>query len=176
MYYKELDNLWITLCQIHILTKHYSILAEEFGFSMKAILQPIKEQRDAYEHIVRAYTKLLDEKQAGIDYAVKNLEKAIGHEYRAFFDSIDYLTIIIREKIYKELKDYKYEDIRCVYPDYDRVKKELNSLPNEIATFREKKDIGEYDMLLHAKKYGDLMKGLLNDYAIISNDIIPKLS
>lgn len=176
MYYKELDSLWTTLCQIHILTKHYSILAEEFGFSMKAILQPIKEQRDAYEHIVRAYTKLLDEKQAGIDYAIKNLEKAIGHEYRAFFDSIDYLTIIIREKIYEELKPYKYNEIKQVYSKYDDLKEELNSLPQEIATFREEKDIGEHDMLLHAKNYGDLMEKLINDYAIISNDIIPKLS
>lgn len=84
---KELVNQWSILCKIHVLTKHYTLIAEEYGFTMKSILQPIKEQKDAYEHIIRAYTKILECND--IEYATNNLSKAIGHEYRAFFDTID---------------------------------------------------------------------------------------
>ncbi|MCH5209476.1 MAG: hypothetical protein J1F01_00780 [Oscillospiraceae bacterium] len=173
---KNLIERWKILCQIHILTKHYSLLAEEFGFLMKAILQPIKEQRDAYEHIIRAYTKLLEEGKRGSEYASTSLDKAIGHEYRAFFDSIDYLTIVIREKIHDELSKYEYNDIKQVYPNYDTLKKDLNTIPVEIAQNRENKDIGNSDMLEYAYRYGRVMEKLLDDYAIVSNKIVPKLN
>lgn len=175
MHYKELQSRWETLCQIHILTKHYTLLAEEFGFSMKAILQPIKEQRDAYEHIIRAYTRLLEDEKQGIDYASKNLDKAIGHEYRAFFDSIDYLTIIIREKLYKDLSPYDYTSIKSVYQDYDVLKQMLVDIPIQIANFRKNKDIGNSNMLRYAKEYGDLMCKLLIHYKTVSTEILDKL-
>lgn len=170
----KIFSQWDILCKIHILTKHYTLLAEEFGFSMKTILQPIKEQRDAYEHIIRAYTKMLEDSDA--DYASNNLSKAIGHEYRAFFDTIDYLTIIIREKIYAELEGHSYEEIKRIYPNYDNLKEQLYDMPIKIAEYREKKDIGDSQMLIFAKEYGDLMKTLLEYSRIVSVEIVQKLN
>lgn len=169
---KELSDKWSILCKIHILTKHYTLIAEECGFSMKSILQPMKEQKDAYEHIIRAYTKILESND--IEYAANNLVKAIGHEYRAFFDTIDYLMIIIRERIYNDLFPYTYEDIIKVYNDYPSFKSELDDLPFKIATFREKKDIGDDGMLLYAQEYGNLMSKALK-YQKTANEIVAKI-
>lgn len=158
---KKIRSKWETLCQIHILTKHYVLLAEEEGFQMKSFLQPLKEQRDAYEHVVRAYSKLIESNERDMRYITNNLDKAIGHEYRAFFDSIDYLTLTIREKVYELIKSYTLSELKTLCPNYIQIKQHLNLLPQKIAEYREKKDVGNNNMLLFAKEYGDLMKELL---------------
>lgn len=160
---KKIRSRWETLCRIHVLTKHYVLLAEEKGFQMKSFLQPLKEQRDAYEHLVRAYSQILDFNERDMHYIISNLDKAIGHEYRAFFDSIDYLNLTIRERVYELVKSYSLDELKAVCPDYITIKQHLNNLPDQIAEYREKKDIGSNNMLLFAKKYGDLMESLLID-------------
>ena len=160
---KKIRLRWETLCRIHVLTKHYVLLAEENGFQMKTFLQPLKEQRDAYEHLVRAYSKIIDSNERDMHYIISNLDKAIGHEYRAFFDSIDYLTLTIRERVYELVKSYSLDELKTLCPDYMIIKRRLNNLPNEIAEYREKKDVGNNNMLLFAKQYGDLMERLLVD-------------
>ena len=92
---------------------------------MQTYIQPMKEQKDAYEHLIWAYTKMYDVKNIAsnldegendntpkntknqpsqepiVQYVLSNLDKAIGHEFRAFYDTMDYLTIIIRDIIFK---------------------------------------------------------------------------
>ncbi len=175
---KKLRKSWEILCKIHILTKHYTLIAEEYNISTKSFLQPMKEQKDAYEHLIRAYTKQCEKKtlsSTDTAYMIKNIEKAIGHEYRAFFDTIDYLTICIRELISTELKGLEYKDIVDVYPEYDACKKVLVELPEEIAEFREKKDIGSDNMLQFASDYGKTLEKLLGCYKIIATDVVKNI-
>lgn len=175
----KIDNNWEILCKIHILTKHYTLLAEEYSISMRAFLQPMKEQKDAYEHIIRAYTKkcenriLSDEDK---EYMSKNIEKAIGHEYRAYFDTIDYLTICLRELISKELSGVAYKELIQVYPEYDRYKKVLLDIPEQIAMYREKKDIGSSEMLKFASEYGKVVDELLKCYKYLCCDVMKKIN
>lgn len=175
----RIENNWKILCKIHILTKHYTLLAEEYNISTKAFLQPMKEQKDAYEHIIRAYTRkcentLLSEEDE--EYVAKNIEKAIGHEYRAFFDTIDYLTLCLRELISKRLSEFSYKELIQTYPDYDKFKKTMIDMPERIATYREKKDIGSSEMLKFASEYGKIVDELIVCYKYIGYDVIKKIN
>lgn len=173
-----IDDSWEILCKIHVLTKHYTLLAEEYNISTRAFLQPMKEQKDAYEHIIRAYTKNCEKHVLTDDdkeYMAKNIEKAIGHEYRAFFDTIDYLTICLRELISKELTGCSYKDIIKVYPDYPKYKKILVNIPEQIAKYREKKDIGSNEMLKFASNYGKTVNELLECYKYIACEVVEKI-
>lgn len=174
----NIDNSWEILCKIHVLTKHYTLLAEEYNISTRAFLQPMKEQKDAYEHIIRAYTRKYEKHVLTDDdknYMSKNIEKAIGHEYRAFFDTIDYLTICLRELISNELNDFSYEDIIKVYPEYNKYKKILVNIPEQIAAHRERKDIGSNEMLNFASDYGKTVDELLKCYKYIACEVVKKI-
>lgn len=174
-----IDEQWEILCKIHILTKHYTLLAEEYNISTRAFLQPMKEQKDAYEHIIRAYTRKCEHHMLSEDdqeYMIKNMEKAIGHEYRAYFDTIDYLTICLRELISQQLKGVLYKEIIRVYPEYDKYKKMLVSIPEKIAAYREKKDIGSEEMLKYASEYGKIVDELIECYRYIACDVIRKVN
>ena len=69
-------------------TKIYLLTAEEISENGDALIQPLKEHRDAYDHIVRIFASTTKKVPEGYDYYsyIKgNLEKAYGHEYRVFF-------------------------------------------------------------------------------------------
>lgn len=174
-----LDDSWEILCKIHILTKHYTLLAEEYNISTRAFLQPMKEQKDAYEHIIRAYTRKCEKcvlTEEDREYIKKNIEKAIGHEYRAYFDTIDYLTICLRELIARELDGVPYRKIIQVYPEYDKYKKILIDIPEKIAGYREKKDIGGSEMLKFASEYGKIVDDLINCYKYLCCGVIKEIN
>lgn len=175
----RIDDNWEILCKIHILTKHYTLLAEEYNISTRAFLQPMKEQKDAYEHIIRAYTKKCENcvlSEDDQEYMLKNIEKAIGHEYRAYFDTIDYLTICLRELINKELDGILYEEIVQVYPKYDEYKKILVNIPEKIAMYREKKDIGSNEMLKFAVEYGKVVDDLIECYKYLCCEVVKQVN
>lgn len=166
---------WQVLCQIHTYTKKYFILAEEYDIDMKTFLQPMKEQKDAYEHLTRAYGKLLLEREES-DYVHKNMEKAIGHEYRAFFDSLDFFTISLRRRIRDALTGYTYDQIYSVYPAYAELKQQLTEMPEKIACFRMRKDVGHTSMLELAEQYAEIADSLLHAYKTIQSEILPALA
>ena len=50
----DLSSHWKQLCELHSRTKHYLLIAEELSEEGDVFLQPLKEHRDAYDHIIRA--------------------------------------------------------------------------------------------------------------------------
>ncbi len=141
---KKLEDSWIRICNIHLLTKHYLLIAEEMNADGDMFLQPLKEHRDAYDHIIRVYAVLIGKNKQDNpeEYIKKNMSKAEGHEYRAFFDTADWISIICREKIYNILDKYGMDVVKDKYQNYDELKGFLAELPQKIAEQREKKDIG----------------------------------
>lgn len=147
-----LDQLGI----LHRLTKHYLLIAEELSEDGFTFLQPLKEHRDAYEHLVRVFAlSTKNDIETDFDskaYIEKNINKAFGHEYRAFFDAADWLTFACRSFVRKKLslltikKAYisKYKE-----EGYQVAKNLINSVPFEIAKYREKKDVGNNNALLN---------------------------
>lgn len=162
---KNIDNL----SRIHILTKHYLLLAEELSENGDAFLQPLKEHRDAYDHLMRIFAlpfretlpDNFDEKK----YISENMKKAYGHEYRAFFDTADWLTFICRKFIrenlsYKALRN-EYEK---KYQDFTEIRKFINDVPFTIAKYREGKDISNKDMIAEVFEYQKTLDKLVDIY------------
>ena len=87
----DLQIYWDNICKIYFLTKHYLLLSEELSEDFDTFLQPVKEHRDAFDHLARAYGyTMLDREIQNIDkYREENMKKAVGHTYRALLDTAD---------------------------------------------------------------------------------------
>jgi len=105
-----LNELWLRLIEIHQHTKELILKSEESGpekIEFRAFLQPLKEQRDVLEHIIRAQAALHLSAEpskpegdfSAEEIAIKNLDKAVSHAYRAFFDQADFMSITLRKKL-----------------------------------------------------------------------------
>ncbi|NBH15451.1 hypothetical protein D3Z36_15005 [Lachnospiraceae bacterium] len=120
------------MSQVHMYTKHYLLISEEISEDGITFLQPLKEHRDAYDHLMRVFALSMKDREGAEaeKYALDNVKKAFGHEYRAFFDTADWFTYICRKYIREELsfraKKKKYEQ---TYADFEEVKTFLNEVP-----------------------------------------------
>lgn len=148
----EISHYFDELSQVHMYTKHYLLISEEISEEGVTFLQPLKEHRDAYDHMVRIFT--LPMKEMGDfdveNYVLDNVKKAFGHEYRAFFDTADWLTYICRKYIREGLAfsagKKKYEEI---YGDFKEVKEFINEVPFIIAKYREEKGVKNQERILN---------------------------
>ncbi len=166
----EIATYFDNISKVHMHTKHYLLLAEEISEQGVAFLQPLKEHRDAYDHLMRIFGLTqknhnnTDVQANNMDmqaYILDNIKKAFGHEYRAFFDTADWFTYICRRYI-RETFEYKAK--RKAYSqkyDYEETKQFINTLPLTIAKYREDKDVSknradlEVDEVLDYKKTMD---------------------
>lgn len=161
------------MSQVHMYTKHYLLIAEELAEAGVAFLQPLKEHRDAYDHLSRIFALSIKEDSSYIDeetYILDNVKKAFGHEYRAFFDMADWFTYIcrkyIREELSNKVKRKKYQEEY----DFENTKEFINQLPFYIANFRERKDVSkEQPILEEVLEYKKVMDRLLEIYQQVQN-------
>lgn len=169
----SLTKYWDSICQIYFLTKHYLLLAEELSDDFDTFLQPVKEHRDAFDHVARVYGyKFLQNEIKNIDkYLDENMRKAVGHAYRAFFDTADWLSYICRHKIRKLLNGKTYDEIVATYPGYPEVKKLLLDAPLMIANIRENKDVSDNvnELVETVREYRILLDRLIDAYQDISS-------
>ena len=165
---------------IHRDTKHYLLVAEELAEESVAFLQPMKEHRDAYDHLMRVFVSTAREgkkadgnvSQKGdtipLNYIKDNVRKALGHEYRSFFDTVEWLTYIYRKSLREQLS---YRGIRSRYEKlYGEEKLRdaqnlINSIPFTIAEYREHKDIRkEIGVLAQVEQFKETLEELLDLY------------
>lgn len=166
----EVSHYLDDLSKVHMLTKHYLLIAEELSMEGVAFLQPLKEHRDAYDHLNRIFFLASSDKKPEEfnypNYIVDNLKKAFGHEYRAFFDMADWLTFICRKYIRETLS---YKEKRKRYSeryDFEKTKEFINELPFLIAKYREDKDISKKrtPLIEEVLEYKDILERLINIY------------
>lgn len=157
---------WDNICKIYFLTKHYLLLCEEYSDEFDTFLQPVKEHRDAFDHIARVYGyEMLDRKVVDIDeYRNGNMRKAVGHTYRAFFDTADWLSYICRKQIRELLSNYKKDEIIAKCPEYEEIKKLLTEIPEQISHIRENKDLSdkESELIQEVDKYRKLLDRIID--------------
>lgn len=90
----ELEQLK-ALAELYIQAKGLILYSEEVDPDSRSNLQVIKELRDSHDHVMRVVALRLSQVQpenptiSPEDYCRKNLEKAVGHVYRAAFDALD---------------------------------------------------------------------------------------
>lgn len=159
---------WDNICEIYFLTKHYLLIGEELSEEFDTVLQPVKEHRDAFDHIARVYGhQFLQEEIRDIDaYRIGNMKKAVSHVYRAFFDTADFLSYVCRKKIRVLIEKRSREEILEAYPGYEDTKQMLNEVPFKIARIRENKDISTDDsqIIEEVGRYKDILDDLLEAY------------
>lgn len=176
-----LDSFWKDYVFIHNETKRLYILSEEYDNELSSFIQPIKEQRDSLEHIVRAYDRITNSgdtlSKKDEEYIQENLSKAKGHIFRAFFDCADILGITLREALSKNLKDFSYSKIISVWPEYENVRIKLVNMPNEFAKMRGEKDIAKGDQIVEmVHKYQNLITELFEIYNFFMHKVYQKLN
>lgn len=156
---------------IYCKVKEAFIKAEELTEEMRFFAAPTLEHRDALEHIMRYLDMTTDGRQVS-DNAIKELESAKGHEIRAYFDVVDYFSILIRDEMNNTLQKLSNRKIRKNWKDYARVKKMLYEISEEIADVRERKknDIEAVEL------YENKLKEILDEYKIFEEEVIPKLN
>lgn len=166
------SRYWDNICEIYFLTKHYLLLAEELSEDFDTVFQPVKEHRDAFDHVARVYGyKLLKDDIKDIEsYRSANMRKAVGHAYRAFFDTADFLSYVCRRKIRELLQGKSREEIIQKYPQYEDSRRLLNELPEKIAKIRENKDVSddECELVKEVEEYRIILDDLLKIYKTIN--------
>lgn len=175
-------TFWDDFCRLHKEMKKIYILSEEHSKDFSCILQPIKEQRDALDHVVRAYSRIIDGSDAEADasYIEKNLSKAKGHLYRAYYDTADIFTIILREKIADYLSLFSYKQIISAWDkeEYNKEREYLIKVNKEIAELRIKKDVIETEREREEvfSQYSRIIKHLFKLYELVLLEIYPMLA
>lgn len=139
-----------SLADLYIQAKGLILYSEEVDPDSRSNLQVIKELRDSHDHVMRVVALRLSRPEqypeavtvAPEDYCRKNLEKAIGHVFRAAFDALDGTIVSLRKKVTDILCSYPTDVIREVIPEYWDIKISLEKLTQTIASHRQKKDVG----------------------------------
>ena len=166
------STYWDNICQIYFLAKHYLLLGEELSDGFDTFIQPLKEERDAFDHIARVYGhKYLTRPVKDVDqYCESNMRKAVQHTYRAFFDTADFFSYVCQKRIRELLSKRTYEEIKKMYPAYDRAKERLEVIPQDIARIRENKDESEGDneLVQEVLQYKDILDELHNIYVDVN--------
>lgn len=176
-----LNTFWKNFIYIYTITKELYILAEEYDDEFSSFIQPIKEQRDALEHIVRSYSRMGNEvtdlSKEDEEYIRNNLSKATGHIFRAFFDCADVLSISLREKLSRQLKKFSYSQIISIWPEYESERLKLVDMPKKIASMRQKKDIAkDEDIVQMVNEYKKNIDTMFDIYDTFMKQVYPKLN
>lgn len=129
----------INLCESYIQAKALILYAEEIDPKSKSNIQIIKELRDAFDHLMYTfYGKCQTDPELKIAYS-ENIDKAIGHVYRATFDALDGAVVSLKELISETLNNYPPEVIEDVIGGYWQIKIDVMRISDKVAKHREKK-------------------------------------
>ena len=110
---KHDDSQMKLLSEIYAKTKYLMLQAERIDLDEHQIyLQPRLEMSMAFDSLMRECL-IATKNNSDVD-----LSSAIKHIYRAFFDVIDWVSVLIIPAIVKELKGFSPEDINRAIPDY----------------------------------------------------------
>ena len=143
-------------------TKAVILFAEEVAVDNITLPQIMKELRDTLDHIMRVVASKVGAKgQVDSEYGEKNLDKAFGHLYRAAYDALDWLSIVLRQRIIIQLRGYSPAAIEASLSDYYPTMKPrlVSYIPQKIAEIRGKKDIAAPSVEA-VQEYAGLVKDL----------------
>jgi hypothetical protein len=149
---------WTSIVKIHNMTKILVIRAEEIDPQHEFYFPIIIQQRDAMDHIMRAAYASFDPERIKKshpeisdikDYTKRQIDKALGHMYRAFFDAADWLSILYRERIRDVMSNYSSKTIYSVLPTYnEKIVPRIEEITSNIVAIRNSKDIGRNSELV----------------------------
>ena len=174
------NEYWERIFYVHLKTKELYILAEEYGSELQTFFLPINSLKNAYENIIHVcandYIARTGNADSNKKYVIDNLRTALGHECKAFFDTADFLSILLRKKIAECLNGFTYPQIASVWDDYNTVRLQLIQINQEISDIRNRKsDTNDYYIDEDVEKYYFETKNLLDWYIFVEEKVYPKL-
>ena len=132
------------ICKLHNITKTYLIRCEYLTES--TLIQPVKEFRDAYDHILKTFFLAEDS-----DIVTQNLERAYSHEFRAFMDTLDYYCVQLMKRIGDIINSVGIPTLRKNYKHFPELFRYLIQSEREITKIRKERE-------------NDLRKGNIDAY------------
>lgn len=150
-------------------SKNLFICAEELLEQMSFFVAPVLEHRDALDHIMRYFD--LKSKDGLSEEAIKELDRALSHELRAYFDIADYICITIRQQIANSLKQINSKKIQKVWDEYIDIKKRVVKASEEIAEIRQNRS----SSLMHIEKYKPVIEEMISIYKVYVTNIEPEI-
>lgn len=174
------SQFWAGFVQLYNATKSYLLLIEEIEPQHSTIIQPVKEQRDALDHIIRAYVFFErinvceddEQKDSLVKSLTEEFKRANSHLERAINDCADILSIILREKIAAYLSEFSYKEIVSVWPDYPSERKYIIRVDEKISKLRNRNISNGEDFM---DEYNEVINKLKELYYKVTEDIYPKL-
>jgi hypothetical protein len=144
----QLEKKFDALADAYQQAKTLILYVEELDISSRSNLQVVKELRDACDHIMRFFISRKGKPSASDLIAIQdsnlgNIDKALGHIYRATFDALDGAILSVKHSINIELLRFPPHIIADVIKDYWQIKLELNRLVMEITSIRDRKEVNE---------------------------------
>lgn len=140
--------------------KELIIFCEENQEEFKTNLHIVKELRDAFDHLMRVFAVKLELKEGrGDGYIQTSLDKVLGHVFRAGYDTLDFATIILRDKINKEVSDFSPSAIQASIPNYySEIRPSVESITTDIIKLRNNKDIAQPSPELFNEYFKNVIK------------------
>ena len=157
------------LYKAYIESKNLFISAEEILERMSFFVAPIIEHRDALDHIMRYFNYKSEDGLT--ERAIKELDRALEHELRAYFDIADFVCITIRQEIASSLKNVSSRKIKKIWNDYIDVKNRIAKVSDELVGIRQNRG----SSLEHLEKYLPVMEEILDIYKFFNSNIEPQI-
>lgn len=154
------------LYEVYMAYKKLFIEAEDILEPMKFFLAPMIEHRDALDHIMRYF----DEDKVS-EKMVKELDKALAHELRAYFDTADFVCITVRSEISNSLHHVSTRKIKKQWNEYSETKSWIVSISEKISKIRQERNASVESM----RRYQDIMDEVLKVYKHYVAEIEPKI-
>lgn len=174
------QKFWEKYNYVYNKQKELCILSEEYDNELCTFVQPIKEQKDSLDHITRAYKDYYDSiscKNSADAKIEDNLDKALGHIFRAYYDTADFLSIVIRRTLSMHLQQFTYKQIITVWREYEDNRRWLVTFPTLMAGLRNNKGINSSfnDIKEKVDAYYEPIEHLFELFNTFMLEVYPKL-
>ncbi len=148
--------------ELYLFVKKLLLYNENIDPESYTFPQVLNELRNSYDHFNRALAvKLGFSESDDSDYSYKNLDKSLGHIYRALYDTLDWLNINVAESIENELEPFSAETIKEVIPNYfSETKPKILEYNSRITEIRYRKDISSINHEC-LKEYSEIVAYLI---------------
>lgn len=170
-FYIDEEKILKELVESYCIVKDFLIYAEEIDMGSTFIPSRF-ELNHALDHLMRVFAVKASFKETENErgYCLANLSAGSAHIYRAGFDIMDHITILLRGKIVDDLKDFSPETIQKILPEYyTNIRPHIGDIGGKIAQLRISRDISENTSTLYGSlmDYASLTKELQDNYETI---------
>ncbi len=156
------NKLISEIYEIYFYNKGLVIWSEELLENMKFFIAPVLEHRDAFDHLMNYYRGIV-KKSMSEEKLNGELESALHHEYRAFFDVADYICIGIRTLMNGYLKKLSKRKVQKNWDKYVEVNKEIYNTSTAIANMRKERRMNQKSFNEYKEKL-EIVKTLYDDF------------